>query len=184
MSSVTSSGISFAQANAPVVPGTSVRTFPEIDCCHCGQYGHYGENYPDLDVAGSTLTQYGFMMAQSNASQIDPKWILLDSQSTISVFNNASMLTNICTSAHTLRALTNGGHQDSTLIGNFNNLGEVWYYPDSIANSLSLADVRKVCRVTLDTSVEPALCVRRLDGTVMKFVKHPSGLYEYDSVAC
>ena len=55
--------------------------------------------------------------------------------------------------------------------------------PHSIANILSLADVRKICRVTLDTSTEPALCVHRLDGSVMKFVKHDSGLYVYDTTA-
>jgi hypothetical protein len=36
------------------------------------------------------------MIAQSNEARIDPEWILLDSQSTISVFRNpTSMLKNI-----------------------------------------------------------------------------------------
>ncbi len=91
------------------------------------------------------------------------------------------MLTNIRKSEHTLRALTNGGHQDSDMIGDFNNLGIVWYNPSSIANILSLADVRKVCRVTLDTSDEPSICVHRLDGSIMKFAEHASGLCVYDS---
>ena len=91
------------------------------------------------------------------------------------------MLTDIQPSAHTLRALTNGGHQDSVMVGTFPNLGTVWYNPASIANILSLAEVRKVCRVTLDTSTEPALCVHRLDGSIMKFVEHRSGLYVYDT---
>ena len=86
-------------------------------------------------------------------------------------------------SDRTLRALTNGGHQDSNKIGIFGNLGDVWYNPNSIANILLLADVRKICRVTLDTSSEPALCVYRLDGSMMKFAEHASGLYVYDSAA-
>jgi hypothetical protein len=69
------------------------------------------------------------MMAQANASHIDPQWILLDSQWTISVFNNASMLVNIRKSDHVLRALTNGGFQDSDMVGDFNNLGTVSYKP-------------------------------------------------------
>ena len=69
------------------------------------------------------------------------------------------------------------------MIGDFPNLGAVWYNPASIANVLSLSDVRKVCRVTLDTSDEPALCVHRLNGSIMKFDEHPSGLYVYDSAA-
>jgi hypothetical protein len=125
--------------------------------------------------------QYAFVLAQSNtaAHGIDPTWILLDSQSTISVFQNADFLTNIRRSEHVLRALTNGGHQDSHMIGDFPNLGPVWYNQASIANILSLAEVRKVCRVTMDTSCEPALLVHRADGTVMKFVEHDSGLYVY-----
>jgi hypothetical protein len=87
-------------------------------------------------------------------------------QSTISVFNNASMLVNIRKSDHVLRALTNGGLQDSDMVGDFNNLGTVSEQPVPLPTVLSLADVRKVCRVTLDTSEEHALCVHlRLDGS-------------------
>ena len=81
--------------------------------------------------------QHAIMMTQSDTSHINPAWILLDSQSTISVFNNPDMLTNVRKSDHTLRALTNGGHQDSSMIGDFPNLGPVWYNPHSIANILS-----------------------------------------------
>ena len=94
------------------------------------------------------------MLAQANDSGIDPGWILLDSQSTISVFKNPAYLTNIRRSERTLRAITNGGHQDSNMVGDFPNLGEVWYNHNSIANILSLSDVRKVCRVTMDSDDE------------------------------
>ena len=132
-------------------------------------------------TTGTTLTQNAYMLAQlQDHGILDPSWILLDSQSTISVFKNLGMLTNmIQKSAHTLRALTNGGRQDSHMIGDFPNLGEVWYNSASIANILSLAEVRKVCRVTMDSSTEPALHVHRLEGTVMKFLEHESGLYVY-----
>ena len=33
----------------------------------------------------------------------------------------------------------------------------------------------------MDTGIEPAMCVHRKDGTVMKFVEHPSGLYVFDT---
>ena len=124
------------------------------------------------------------MLAQSNNQHgIDANWILLYSQqSTISVFRNASMLSNIRRSPQTLRALTNGGHQDSNMIGDFPNLGPVCYNKDSIANILSFADVRKVCRITMDTSDASQMCVHRLDGSSrMVFKEHPSGLYVYDA---
>jgi hypothetical protein len=123
------------------------------------------------------------MMAQANAGPgcMDPNWILLDSQSTISVFNNNNMLKNVRRSPHVLRAITNGGFQDSNMIGEFPNLGDVWYNRDSIANILSLAEVRKVCHVTMDKSAEPAMIVHRSDGSVMKFIEHPLGLYVFNA---
>lgn len=64
-------------------------------------------------------------------------------------------------------------------VGDFPNLGPISYNPDSIANILSLRDVRKVCHVTMDTSQELALLVHRLEGTVMKFVEQKCGLYVF-----
>jgi hypothetical protein len=174
-------GVSYAERVAASVAGTDGVVHPGITCRGgCQGYGHYAGECPGATASGTTLTQYAFMLAQSNDSGIDPSWILLDSQSTISVFRNPNMLTNIRESERTLRAITNGGHQDSNMVGDFPNLGEVWYNNKSIANILSLADVRKVCRVTMDSDDEPALLVHRLDGSVMKFKEHESGLYVYN----
>ncbi|KAI2508903.1 Reverse transcriptase (RNA-dependent DNA polymerase) [Fragilaria crotonensis] len=184
------SAMTFAQrsTSSVTVPGTNGLTHEDIQCWTCQQHGHYAGNCPTGEAtSGTTLTQYAFMLAQSAPPPpecehvINPDWILLDSQSTMSVFRNARMLRNIRNSGRVLRALTNGGYQDSTMVGNFPNLGEVWFNKNSIANILSLAEVRKVCRVTMDTASEPALHVHRLDGSVMKFVEHPSGLYVYKS---
>ena len=60
---------------------------------------------------GTTLVQYAVMLAQAEAATIDPNWVLLDSQSTMSVFRNKNMLSNIRQSPHVLRAITtNGGY--------------------------------------------------------------------------
>ena len=130
-------------------------------------------------TSGTTLVQYAVMMAQAELATIDPTWILLDSQSTISVFNNMNMLHNIRRSPYVLRAITNGGFQDSNMVGDFPNLGEVWYNDASIANVLSLSDVTKVCTVTMDSSRSLSMDVQREDGSIMRFVEHPSGLYVY-----
>lgn len=174
------------------VAGSNGITHDGIVCCNCQETGHYASDSP-TDANGGTdtgtsLVQHAYMLTQADATGIvDPEWILLDSQSTISVFGNPRMLTNIRGSdRRILRALTNGGHQDLYMVGDFPNLGEVWYNPHSIANSiLSLAEVRKVCRIsTMDSSSDPAMHVHRLDGSVMSFTEHPSGLYvcsPYDS---
>jgi hypothetical protein len=177
------SAMTFAQ-RGELVTGTNGLTHDDIQCWNCQQHGHYAGDCPtSVATPRMTLTQYALMLAQSAHAKcnhgIDPDWILLDSQSTMSVFKNANMLANIRPSGRVLRAVTNGGYQDSTMVGDFANLGEVWFNIESIANILSLAEVRKVCRVTMDTSTEPALHVHRLDGTVMKFVEHESGLYVY-----
>jgi len=119
-------------------------------------------------------------MTQTNKkknSHINKEWILLDTQSTVSVFNNKQYLKNIRESKETPRAITNGGYQDSHQAGEFPNLGTVWYNPNSIANILSMKEVRRVCRVTRDTSIEPTLSVHHLDGSIMKFEEQESGLY-------
>ena len=179
-----SGAMSYQQRVAASVAGTDGVVHPGISCFGCSAgYGHNAEMCPGPSSAtttATTLTQYAFMLAQSSNTGIDPDSILLDSQSTISVFRNPRMLTNIQRSEHTLRTITNGGYQDSNLVGDFANLGEVWFKKNSIANILSLADVCNVCRVTMDSGVERSMNVpHRLDRSIMKFVEHESGLYVY-----
>ena len=179
-------GLTLAQRTAIAVAGTDGVLRPNVTCYTCSLPGQMTGECPStvatVTTTGATLTQYAYVLAQTaqgGEQGIDPDWIPLDSQSTISVFKNADMLTNIQHSGRVLRAITNGGHQDSDMVGDFPNLGEVWFNQNSVANILSLADIRKVCRVTMDTSNEPALLVHRIDGSVMKFTKHSSGLYIY-----
>ena len=128
---------------------------------------------------GASLVQYAVMMAQGSYAAIDPWSILLDSQSIISVFNNKALLSNIRSTPHVVRAITNGGYQDSHMVGDFPNLGPVYYNKASIANILPLADAQKVCRVTMDMSKSSSLDLHCQDGTVMRLSKHPTSLYVY-----
>jgi Reverse transcriptase (RNA-dependent DNA polymerase) len=175
------SGVTFAQRGAGV-PGTNGVLHENVLCYRCNVTGHYACDCPAESAStatGTTLVQHAHVLAHGSSS-IDPSWILLDSQSTISVFKNCDMLTNIRPSDHVLRAVTNGGFQDSRLVGDFPNLGEVWFNPASIANILSLSHVRRVCRVTMDTSLDSSLIVHRVDGSQMVFREHPCGLFVFD----
>ena len=69
--------------------------------------------------------------SQTNGDDgIPDTWILLDSQSTVSIFRNAKFLRNIRNSRTKLVVDTNGGKQVSTMIGDLKNFGPVWYNPD------------------------------------------------------
>lgn len=106
------SAMTFAQ-RATATQGTNGITHDGMTCHRCNETGHYASDCPtDTSSAASgttTLVQYGLTLAQGT-SGIDPSWIFLDSQSTISVFCNADMLTNIRPSDHVLRAVTSGSH--------------------------------------------------------------------------
>jgi hypothetical protein len=124
---------------------------------------------------------FNFHQSDTSCDIIPNSWILLDSQSTVSVFKNREFLLNIRPSNSTLRVHTNGGVQTSSLQGTVKNFGDIWLNTDSLANILSMAAVRKVCRITMDTSVEAAMIVHRKDGSIMKFKEYKSGLYYYDA---
>jgi len=105
------------------------------------------------------LSEFTFTQLTEHYDLIPSSWVLLDSQSTVLVFKNPSFLSNILRSNNQLKVYTNGGTQLLSLIGDIKNFGTVWYNPNSLANIFSLAAVRKICRITIDTDVEPALCV-------------------------
>jgi len=110
--------------------------------------------------------------------------VLLDSQSTVSFlfFFNPNFLTNIRRSNSQLKD-TNGGTQISLLVDDIKNFGTVWYNPNSLANMFSLAAVRKLCCITMDTSVEAALCVHCSDDSILKFIECGLGLYYHNAAA-
>ncbi len=131
-------------AQMTVMPGDNGITHSDVECYGCHKFGHYFSNCPNRPI---TLLQHGYCLAQADHYMgLPSSWILLDTQSTVSMFNNSDMITHICPSDSTLRVQTNGGYQDSNMKGIFRNLGPVWYNLASITNILSLADVRKVCR--------------------------------------
>ena len=127
-----STGLTFAQTNS-VVAGNDGATHRHITCYSCQKKGHYAENCPKAaDSVGQQHFQaspsapddaeceHGLTFTSINGRDsvvIPPTWILLDSQSTVSVFCNKRLLHNVRPSATRLKVYTNGGHQVSTLLG-------------------------------------------------------------------
>eukprot|EP00957_Ditylum_brightwellii_P190731 14520309-Ditylum_brightwellii.AAC.1 len=108
---------------------------------------------------------------------INQNWVLLDSQSIVNVFCNATLLTNVRKAGRSLEIYSNGGSSATDLIGDLAGFKTVWYQPDGIANILSLASVQKEHHVTYDSQHGNNFLVERKNGTVRKSKQSERGLY-------
>ena len=136
----------------------------------------------------SEVGEYGMTFSQMVKRQkgvLNQAWILLDSQSTHSIFLNGSLLTNICHCGHTgLTMYSNGGSQHTVMIGDYEPLElTVWYDEHSLANILAMKDTRQVARITMDTMVAPAIAAQKYgkDDMIMVFEESEIGLYCHDT---
>jgi hypothetical protein len=201
------SGMTFVQSGT-VVAGTDGKKYERIKCFNCEDFGHYSSVCPKpqagvqlLQTTASTVSEQDFsdseedtnftfaiitditlQQSRQSDNMIPDTWILLDSESTVSIFKNKNLVSNIRDSQKQLRIHTNGGTQVSSKVATLKNFGQVWFNPSSLANILSLAAVRKVWRITMDTDIEAAFNVHKKDGTVIKFLEYKNGLYYHDTM--
>ena len=85
--------------------------------------GYEGFDFLHNDVICST----------QDKADIPKMWILLDSQSTVDVFSNPCLLTNIRDSKTTLTLHFNAGKAVVAKKGDLKGFGTIWYYPEGIA---------------------------------------------------
>ena len=116
-------------------------------------------------------------MNTNNRDKYKDTDILIDTGSTFSVFKNPQMLLNIRRGERKMTAYTNGGQQDSTLVGDLPGFFEVWYNPNSMINILAWSNVADRYRITSDTAKGRYISVHLSDDRKMNFVEVESGLY-------
>jgi hypothetical protein len=105
--------------------------------------------------------------------------ILLDSNSTDTIFCNENYVTNVRPSETTLDMLTNGGPMTTDQICDVPDLSTRWYNPDALTNIISLADLDSKCCVTYDSKKDKVLHVH-LPDKIVRFPELKNGLYALD----
>jgi len=148
---------------------------------------------PDVDDAMSPTSDYmgfGFLQVSlfqsgARASGIHKDWVLLDTQSNCDIFMNPDLLQNIRTNpTGNLVLQSNGGELEASQVGDIPGYGKVWYNGNSMANILSFANVRRKCKITMETGPgddSPTIVVHRTSGGPMLFKEHKLGLYVHDT---
>lgn len=107
---------------------------------------------------------------------IPKTWILLNSQSTIDVFSNPTLLTNIRNSKRSLTLYCNVGNAIKTNKGDLKGYGTLWFYPEGSADILSLGNVQKKHSVMYESTLDEGFLVFQADSTAWSFRPSKKGL--------
>ena len=127
------------------------------------------------NVGWSNL-HYNLSNCQKDKEKELKKLVLLDSDSTNTIFCNEDYVDNIQNAITPLEIQTNGGTLTVTQTCEIPHLGTHWFHKEAITNIISLADLSDRHRVTMDTEQEKSMIVH-LNGKQIKFHQMPGGLY-------
>ena len=172
-----------------------------ITCYKCGMTGHYlnectsvtdevateGKQFLNsgsdmLDLQDEEEGDHEFLLYTNpckHSNIVSRNWVLLDNQSTVDVFQNKDLLTNVRDSGRVLRIHCNAGIASTTLVGDLPGYGEVWLYENGIANILSLSRVKEKYHITYDSHGGNKFIVHLGNGLTRIFTQSKAGLYYY-----
>ena len=106
--------------------------------------------------------------------------IIIDSASTVDVIGDKNILHDIHDALLPLKVKTIGAY---TFIKKQSYMGDypppVWYHPDGGVNILSLNNVQKYYRCTMDTEKDNSISIHLNDGKTLKFKASGNGLYQF-----
>ena len=125
----------------------------------------------DKKKAGWSNVQLSF--AQNNDIK---QLVLLDSASTSTIFYNKDYVNNIKPAKYPLYLNTNGGQLITTYICDIPNLRTHWLNEKAFTNVISLTDITKQYRVTMDTDKEKVMTIH-LPNYPVKFIEMKNELY-------
>eukprot|EP00934_Nitzschia_sp_Nitz4_P008987 Nitzschia sp. Nitz4//scaffold353_size16344//11151//16190//NITZ4_008865-RA/size16344-processed-gene-0.13-mRNA-1//1//CDS//3329548925//8977//frame0 len=183
-----------AKDSCQLSPDINGRTFAGVKCYQCQGMGHYASSCPkkedadganscpkkEEDTDGANMCITGFSFSQPRLP-IPKTWILLDSQSTVDLFCNEGLLTNIRESNTDMNIHCNAGVRKINKIGDLPGYGPVWYDPQAIANILSLRNVKTKYSVVYDSNKDGSFTVTKPCGKTFKFEESDSGLFYLDT---
>ena len=120
-----------------------------------------------------------FLFNKKIKGQIPQYQIVLDTESSDSIFRVKSLLNNVITIDKKLKLITNTGSIVSKENGYFADMS-VWHNNSSIANILGLYYVARTHRVVIDILKEKAMCIKMKSGKWIKFKQEKISLFACD----
>ena len=129
-----------------------------------------------------TFVNHGTTLQMDKHGKLPKTWILLDNQSTVDVFCNEELLTDIRIGTGTMDIHCNAGVTSTNLIGELPGYGTVWLHRGGIANILSLSRMTEQgYHVTYDSKGGNQFKVMKSDGTCRIFKESDRGLFYLDT---
>lgn len=173
-------GDAVADEDGAAVGGHDNDEFDAYECAFCT-----AGTYDNGDCTGDAPTQTGGEQKEQRSGSFDHSRahvlpsgsVGLDSMSTVDIFGDERLLTNIRRATTSMRIVCNAGSLIVTQIGTFSGYGDVWYHSHAIANILSLRNVQERYHVSFDSCNGNQFLVHRGDGTARVFRPTRKGLY-------
>ena len=122
------------------------------------------------------MSRSEFSAVQGNAEMRN--WVLLDSQSTVDLFCNPKLVTDIREEDDQLILATNAGNLITNQKATVPGYGKVWFKEEAMTNVFSLANMEKRHHITYDSAKESAFIVHTDKGP-LRFEKGPENLYYF-----